>query len=277
MSNLENAPTYDQQIISLKRTLHDGELLQGGATYDSLGRLSITSAQEDRLHAQMPGPELTAPHQEEVAHTNLSAGENDSMSHEKIKELVESSFYTVECCARVGGQTIFGRSPQGLEVLATAGETVARIGNIPPAANEIFDERGVGEALGKIPLKDAPYTVLSYSVVPGAERIFRDYHGRPGNIFKFNLVLPNEKVEEVWNSLQSDPAAARDIARTMIETEGKGVVSSRKEAMSFNQILGEDIPFPPYEEWQAVNGSNAMAFWEPGDSPRTCKTVEFTA
>lgn len=210
-----------------------------------------------------------------IPHTSTKDSE-ESVRLKTIEDLAKESWYTVECCTLRGAFT-FGRSPDGKPEAMRSYQaiTIGERGTIS-RFYDVLNDRNVGETMGKIPLEEDPsYTLLAYNTVIGETHPFRDPRGRPGNFLRYNLVLPNDEANRLWNALQKNPVLARTIAQTLMKSDGRGWVGAMA-GEPCTVMPGKDMPLPPYEEWQALNGSNLMAFYSPEDNdPRTCKTVEF--
>lgn len=106
--------------------------------------------------------------------------------------------------------------------------------------------------------KDEPMFKLMYAAygnsddpMRGRELVYTDDNGRPGNMFLFEVLLPESLVKETMEKLKQDPSFIRKLA-------GEAVVkrTGLKNAEKMWQKGGE-LAFnirPPYEEWDKDSG-----------------------
>jgi hypothetical protein len=267
--------TPEQQHESAERTIAAAQLLVAGAAIDASGVLRPTNEQINALYTQ--GPDRPLRSQDDSAkaekpQTKLEHGEQTEITPEKLKGILDNSFFFYHGRkARGGGhgQEIAAHSPEWPEISREFRNSIDRyLQNQTDyrafaETGKPFVDAGVSEVMTVTDMKDTyevfdnePVTLLQYAVlsdVKGSSKYFYPEFPKTGagrkSSLSLTVLLKQSDAACITAAVQQDPMFARQMVEAMI---------TRDDLYDGYKTLGPATTWedhkPPYEQWREQNG-----------------------
>jgi hypothetical protein len=269
--------TVSQQEHIPQRTMHDAELIAGGARFSDLGTLAITGEQHEKLRAEMPEQEVTP-------EPDAAQAEVNRPSHEALRKVADTYGFILNgwfLASNIPKSN--GRGPTGFQVLRSenlseGARSVAESQRTTDQFMQAFAEAGVPELVTFLPQRVKPNTpslhyqyaqkaesmsdaeatepsvVMIYETVTrsrigeydgklkGYGKVATEAFNRPGNYFYGAVVLPESKATEMRTAIEADPTVIHELMDTIV-TERLGETQADWDKCR-----------PPYEKWREMDG-----------------------
>lgn len=237
--------------------------------------------------------------------SNSLSAEKDSMSPERLDEIVDNSLYVANVYTASGRGWIEGTPPGGKYDTQIHKLASRQLFPIPEEEQQKLTDKDVSELVTVAPVEDfdfsedrdrdlyygsatwgfedkhkgEPLYVIQY-VVMTSGRVVGEESGKRAQKFPYNspfnsgrdtpysytMFLPKSVAEELGETMQADPQLARDLGVKLVKNPD-ATIPMRSSASK--HTVGEWEKYqPPYEQWrERTNGVARMAFRTGSDQP----------